>query len=150
MVQKRRPGDADGARVSDISADVQKDRIDDLQTILDQTRLTLVQQILAHDSGVLSVEELKYRNIDTDRATIDYHLREMEGNGIVQRHKLGEEQRNDLPNTYWGVTARGVDLLKQLGFYDEIDVLSTADDALERTDRIREIESFDARPTVEQ
>jgi DNA-binding HxlR family transcriptional regulator len=149
-MSQREDGSPDAGEGNPVTQTVDEDRVETLQTLLDQTRLTLVQQILAHDSGVLSVEELCYRNPETNEQTIDYHLRKLDGAEVVERHKLGEEQRNDLPNTYWGVTERGVDLLKQLGFYDEIDVLSTADDALERTDRIREIESFDARPTAGQ
>jgi len=64
---------------------------------------------------------------------------------VVRRLKI-EGGRNELPNTYWAVTPTGIDLLKQLGFYDEIAILSEVDDALERTDRIREIEAYDERP----
>ncbi|PSQ15820.1 ArsR family transcriptional regulator [Halobacteriales archaeon QS_8_69_26] len=121
------------------------DRIDRLRAVLDETRLRLLQQVLAHDTGALSVEELDYRNTDVAERTIDYHLRQLDEEGVVERMKV-DGGRNDLPNTYWAVTPIGVDLLKQLGFYEEVAVLSEADDALERTDRIREIEAYDRRP----
>jgi len=121
------------------------DRIDRMRTVLDETRLRLLQQILAHDSGALSVEELDYRNTDLAERTIDYHLRQLEDEEVVRRLKV-EGGRNDLPNTFWAVTPTGVDLLKRLGFYEEVAVLSEADDALERTDRIGEIEAYDRRP----
>lgn len=121
------------------------DRIDRLRAVLDETRLRLLQQILAHDTGALSVEELDYRNADVAERTIDYHLRQLDEEGVVERTKV-DGGRNDLPNTYWAVTPTGVDLLEQLGFYEEVAVLSAADDALERTDRIREIEAYDRRP----
>ena len=121
------------------------EQIDRMQSVLDETRLRLLQQILAHDSGVLSVEELDYRNTDIKDQTIDYHLRQLEGKDVVRRLKV-DGGRNDLPNTYWAVTPTGIDLLKQFGFYDEIAVLSEADDALERTARIQDIESYDRRP----
>jgi DNA-binding transcriptional ArsR family regulator len=121
------------------------DQIDRMRSVLDETRLRLLQQILAHDSGVLSVEELDYRNTDLKEQTIDYHLRQLGDKGVVRRLKV-DGGRNDLPNTYWAVTPTGIDLLKQFGFYDEIAVLSEADAALERTDRIQTIEEYDRRP----
>lgn len=122
------------------------DQIDRMRSILDETRLRLLQQILAHDSGVLSVEELDYRNADLKHQTIDYHLRQLEEQDVVRRLKV-DGGRNDLPNTFWAVTPTGIDLLKQVGFYEEIAVLSEADDALERTDRIRDIEEYEERPS---
>lgn len=127
----------------DVSPD--EEAIDRIRSILDETRLRLLQQILAYDDGALSVEELAYRNTDFKERTIDYHLRELEQRAVVTKLKA-DTPRNDLPSTYWAVTERGVELLKQLGFYEEIAVLSEADDALERTERIREIEGFDGRP----
>lgn len=119
--------------------------VDRLRAMLDETRLRLLQQLLASDDGALSVEELSYRNTDLNDRTIDYHLRELETRGVVRRLKA-DPVRNDLPNTYWAVTGEGIESLQQLGFYDEIAVLSAADDALDRTDRIREIEAFEGRP----
>jgi DNA-binding transcriptional ArsR family regulator len=141
-----RDGDGEAGGQSGMTAGLlDGEKIDRMKAVLDETRLRLLQQILAHDSGVLSVEELDYRNTDIKKQTVDYHLRELEKEDVVRRLKI-EGGRNELPNTYWAVTPTGIDLLKQLGFYDEIAVLSEADDALDRTDRIREIEAYDDRP----
>jgi len=128
-----------------MAASPDEDALDRMQAVLQETRLRLLQQILASEPGALSVEELTYRNTDCKGGTIDYHLRELETWDVVTRLKA-EEPRNDLPSTYWAVTERGVELLERLGFYDEIAVLSEADAALERTERIRVIESFEGRP----
>ncbi|MCU4925116.1 helix-turn-helix domain-containing protein [Halobacteria archaeon AArc-dxtr1] len=130
---------------SELTFSPDAEAIDRLRAVVDETRLRLLQQLLASDDGALSVEELAYRNTDLKSGTIDYHLRELEARDVTRRLKA-DEPRNDLPNTYWAVTESGVDLLKRLGFYEEIAILSEADDALERTDRIREIEDFEARP----
>ncbi|EMA05621.1 Helix-turn-helix domain-containing protein [Haloarcula vallismortis] len=122
------------------------ERLDQLRIILEETRLRLLQQILASDSGALSVEELGYRNTDIKDQTIDYHLRELADRGIVTKLKT-DSPANDLPSTYWAVSDLGIQLLKRLGFYDEIAVLSEADDSLERTARIEEIEAFSGRPS---
>jgi len=48
------------------------ERIGRMKAVLDEMRLCLLQQSLAHDSGVLSVEELDYRNTDIKKQTINY------------------------------------------------------------------------------
>lgn len=136
--------DAVGGRPHmDVTPD--EETIGQMRSILDETRLRLLQQILAYDDGALSVEELAYRNTDLKDRSIDYHLRELERRAVVRKLKA-DNARNDLPSTYWAVSEDGVELLRQLGFYEEIVVLSEADDALDRTERIREIEEFEARP----
>ncbi|ERH12830.1 MAG: hypothetical protein J07HB67_01856 [halophilic archaeon J07HB67] len=129
-------------------AEIDGVRFDQLETLLDKKRLRFVQQILAHDSGVLSVEELSYRNPDIELATVDYHLRKLESVGLTERLSA-DDPANHLPNTYWAVTDRGVARLDKLGFYDEVEALTVADEMLERTERIERIETFDGRPQVD-
>lgn len=138
-----RPDRVEGGGSLDSTPD--EGTIERMRAILEETRLGLLQQILASEAGALSVEELAYRNTDLKSGTIDYHLRELESRDVVTRLKA-DEPRNDLPSTYWAVTEGGIDLLQRLGFYDEIAVLSEADAALERTERIRDIEAFEGRP----
>ncbi len=118
------------------------------ETTQTQQSVRFVQQILAHDSNVLSVEELSYRNPDIESATVDYHLRKLESAGLTERLSA-DDPANDLPDTYWTVTERGVARLDELGFYDEIEALAVADEMLERTERIERIEIFDGRPRVD-
>ncbi|MEZ3116342.1 winged-helix domain-containing protein [Halobaculum sp. MBLA0147] len=118
------------------------------ETRLAQTCWRLVQQILAHETGALSVEELSYRNPEIERETVDYHLRKLEAQSLTERHSV-DGGPNELPSTYWAVTECGVRRLDDLGFYDEVAVLEVADDALERTDRIERIEQFEERPAVD-
>jgi DNA-binding transcriptional ArsR family regulator len=136
--------DASGGRSGmDVTPD--ETTVERMRAILEETRLGILQQILASNSGALSVEELAYRNTDLKAGTIDYHLRELEQRDVVTRLKA-DDPLNDIPSTYWAVTENGVALVKRLGFYDEIGVIAAADDALDRTDRIREIEAFGGRP----
>jgi repressor of nif and glnA expression len=118
------------------------------ETTQTQQSVRFVQQILAHDSNVLSVEELSYRNPDIESATVDYHLRKLESAGLTERLSA-DDPANDLPDTYWTVTERGVARLDELGFYDEIEALVVADEMLERTERIERIEIFDGRPRID-
>ena len=137
------PSDTDNDNYTDSHLDTE--RIARLQVMIEETRLALLQQILASDEGALSVEELNYRNTDRTAQTIDYHLRELEEHSIVTRLEADNPQ-NELPSIYWAVTETGIAILRQLGFYEEISVLSEADDALERTPRIEAIEAFSGRP----
>jgi hypothetical protein len=89
---------------------------------------------------------LPSKESDRSAQTIDYHLLALEEHEIVSRLKA-ENPQNDLPSTYWAVTETGIAFLKQLGFYEGIAVLSEADDTLERTARIEDIEAFSGRPT---
>jgi len=127
------------------NSQVDTERIEQMRTVLNETRLGLIQQLLASDPGALSVEELAYRNVDLKERTIDYHLRKLAEKSVVTKLKA-DDPVNDLPNTYWGVTEAGIELLKRLGFYDEIAVLAEADTALNRTARIKKIEDFDGHP----
>lgn len=135
-------GDTDG-----VNATVPQSELQDLQFLLQETRVLFVQQILAHDTGVLSVEELSYRNPDLTEENIRYHLRELADRTVLERHEVptGERTR-DLPNTFFGVTERGLGLLERANLTAEVALWRQVYAAMERTDRIREIEAMEARP----
>lgn len=118
-----------------------------LRVIRQQSRAKLLQQILAHPQGCLSVEELDYRNPSLEPSTIQYHLRKLEDAGIVKKLKLprGERMR-DLPSTFWAVTEKGRRLLEQAGLSEEIAHWRDLYERMERTPRIREVEAM-PRPT---
>ncbi|QDX41202.1 hypothetical protein [Salarchaeum sp. JOR-1] len=105
----------------------------------------LIQQILAHDSGVLSVEELSFRNTDLTEGHIETHLRSLHDDRIVTPLPADPEQEG-MPDVFWAVTDHGVRWLTDSGLWEEIEVLSEADTALNRSQRIRDIETFDGRP----
>lgn len=122
---------------------------DALQFVLQETRTLLLQQILAHESGALSVEELVYRNPELSEENIRYHLRELVKRGIVTGLEIPTgERRRDIPNTFYAVTERGIHLLRQANLFEEIAVWKQVYEQMERTDRIAEIEAIDTRPTA--
>ena len=125
--------------------------LDDLQFILQETRVLLLQQILAHRTGTLSVEELDYRNTDFSEKNIRYHLRKLEQREIVETLEIpkGERMRH-LPNTFFAVTEKGVRLLKQANLFKEIEAWQQVYDQMERTKRIKEIEALETRPTSQR
>jgi DNA-binding PadR family transcriptional regulator len=112
---------------------------------MNDVELRLIQQILAHDSGVLSVEELSYRNTDLAESQIETHLRSLHDNRLVTSLS-SDPTREGMPDIFWAVTEQGVRKLTQSGLWEEIEVLSESDTALNRSQRIRDIETFDGRP----
>jgi repressor of nif and glnA expression len=118
----------------------------DLQFILQETRTILLQQILASEEELLSVDELGYRNPDLTEENVRYHLREMTDRGIVTKEKLpaGERER-DLPDTFFGVTTRGEELLERAGLREEVAVWREMYDRMERTEEIERIERIRSR-----
>jgi DNA-binding transcriptional ArsR family regulator len=140
--------DESGSRDSAGDAASESDSAARRRVLLDETRLRIVQQILAYEDQALSVAELDWRNTDLDEQAIEAHLRRLAAHDIVEPLTT-DESRADLPSTYWRVTACGLDLLERVGFDAEIAVLAEADRALTRPPRIRDIESFENRPVAD-
>lgn len=132
---------------------------DDIQFALQEVRTLLLQQILATETGLLSVAELVYRNRDEDdigEENVRYHLREMADRGIVTKEKVPTGQRvRDLPNTFFRVTDYGEMILKRANLLAECDLWAELYEQMERTDEIERIEQLkrqdweqdDDRPT---
>lgn len=143
------PPDSVGKSDAAAEATPSEDELDDLRFVLDRTRVVLLQQILAHETGALSASEIEYRNPDLDDSTIQYHLREMEDRNVVTKLKIPKgERRRDLPSTFYAVTDRGTDLLERANLLDEVAVWRETYDRMERTEEIEHIEAMD-RPTPE-
>jgi DNA-binding transcriptional ArsR family regulator len=114
-----------------------------LRLVLQDTRAKLLQQILAHPEECLSGPELDYRNPNLEPSTVQYHLRKLADADVVEKLKLPKgERKRDLPSTFWSVTAKGRQLLRQAGLYEEIDHWRDVYERMERTPEIREIEAM--------
>lgn len=117
---------------------------DDIQFALQEVRTVLLQQILATETGLLSVAELRYRNRGEDDITeenVRYHLREMAARDIVTKQKLPNGQRvRDLPTTFFGVTDYGETILEQANLLAESELWAEMYGQMERTERIERIE----------
>lgn len=134
------------------------DRLSDLRAILTETKVRLLQQILASPTGALSAVELAARN-DITESTIRDHLRDLieRDRPIIRPLEAETDGRvpNGIPRKYYAVTEYGISLLKQVGLYEQIGILydayAAADlklpDADERPVDINDIESYEHRPT---
>lgn len=137
--------------------DVDADRIGDLRDILNETKIRLLQQILASRTGALSAVELAARNEITE-STIRDHLRELADRDepivLTLEAETDGPVPNGIPRKYYAVTEYGIGLLKQVGMYEQIgilyDVYEAADlrlpDADGRPVSIEDIEDYPHRP----
>jgi len=119
-----------------------EDELAEFRTLLDRTRLIIVQQTLAHDSGVLCRAELAARNPDVNESTLQYHLDTLVENGLLTKETPPETKR-DLPSVFYAVSERGIALLKQLNLYDEIAVWNELYSTVSTPDELKEIEAMD-------
>lgn len=134
-----------GRRSGEFEEDVERRRF-----VLDETRLDVLHQILAQPDGVLSVEELVYRNPDETEQNLRYHLRQLVERAIVEKHPVARAQGlDDPPTTFYSVTAEGIELLKAVSMYEEAAVWRSVYEQMERTDRIEAIEDLATRPEVD-
>jgi hypothetical protein len=133
-------------------------RLADLRDVLDQTKVRLLQQILASQTGALAAVELAARNEITE-STIRDHLRSLQNRErpvVTQLDATTDDPvPNGIPRKYYAVTEYGIDLLQQLGLYEQIgilyDVYQAADlrlpEAEERPTNIEDIETYENRPS---
>lgn len=139
------------------SHDVDANRIGDLRDILTETKIRLLQQILASRTGALSAVELAARNEITE-STIRDHLRELADRDepivMTLEAETDDPVPNGIPRKYYAVTEYGIGLLKQIGMYEQIGILydmyEAADlrlpDADDRPVSIEDIEDYPHRP----
>ncbi|MFB6175819.1 MAG: hypothetical protein ABEI99_01495, partial [Halobaculum sp.] len=120
-------------------------RLADLRDVLDKTKIRLLQQILASQTGALAAVELAARNEITE-STIRDHLRNLQNRERPVVTQLDATTDgpvpNGIPRKYYAVTEYGIDLLQQLGLYEQIGVLY---DVYEAADL--ELPDAEGRPT---
>lgn len=119
-----------------------EEELEELRILLDRTRLIIVQQTLAHDSGVLCRAELAARNPDVNESTLQYHLDMLVEKGILTKETPPEIKR-DLPSVFYAVSEHGINLLKQLNLYDEIAVWNEIYASVPTPDELQRIEAMD-------
>lgn len=127
-----------------------EDEMERRRFVLHETRLDVLHQLLAHPDGVLSIEELVYRNPDETEQNIRYHVDELVDRGIVEKIPVPRAQSIESPpTTFYAVTGEGIALLKAVSMYEEAAVWRSVYEQMDRTDRIEAIEALDTRPTVD-
>lgn len=159
-VDRPNPSEAvvDSGNSDRVEHGISREIVSDLQAILSETKIRLLQQILASDTAALGAVELAARN-DITESTIRDHLRELADRDKQIVRTLDAETDDPVPNgiprQYYAVTEYGIDLLKQIDMYEQVgllyDMYSAADLALPDTEErpvgIEDIEQYEHRPS---
>jgi len=115
-----------------------------LNVVTQETRFSLVQDILGHPSGLPTLKELDYANPSRSQTTIRQHLQHLVDAGIVEKVELSEERRqNDLPYTFYGISEEGRRFLEEHRLLRAEETLQEIYDRVEKT---AEIERYESAP----
>jgi DNA-binding transcriptional ArsR family regulator len=102
--------------VSGFETNEVEQRLESLRAVVQDTRFTLIQNILGHPAQEPSLKELAYVNPDKSKSTIREHLGKLVDYGIVEKTELRKERRTrDLPHQFYQLTGGGHKFLKEQG-----------------------------------
>ncbi|ACV12828.1 putative transcriptional regulator [Halorhabdus utahensis DSM 12940] len=119
-----------------------------LNVVTQETRFSLLQDVLGHPDGLPTLKELDYVNPGKSRTTIRQHLAELVDAGIVEEVLLPEDQRrNDRPYKFYGLSEEGRAFLEEHKLLRAEDTLREIYDRVEKTD---EIERYESAPRPER
>jgi DNA-binding transcriptional ArsR family regulator len=119
-----------------------------LNVVTQETRFSLVQDILGHPSGLPTLKELDYVNPSKSQTTIRQHLQQLVKAGIVEEVELPEDRRqNDLPYKFYGISEEGRQFL---GDHKLLRAEETLRDIYDRVEKTTEIERYESAPRPER
>jgi DNA-binding transcriptional ArsR family regulator len=117
-----------------------------LALLTQETRFSLLQDILGHPSGLPTLKELDHVNPSKSRTTIRQHLQQLVDAGIVEEVHLPEDRRrNDRPYKFYGISDHGRQFLEEHKLLRAADTLREMYDRVEKPDGVERYESA-ARP----
>lgn len=119
-----------------------------LNVVTQETRFSLVQDILGHPSGLPTLKELDYVNPSRSQTTIRQHLQRLVEAGIVEKVELPENRRqNDLPYTFYGISEEGRRFLEE---HKLLRAEETLQEIYDRVEKTAEIERYESAPRPER
>ena len=119
-----------------------------LNTITQETRFVLIQNILSHPKQLPTLKELDYVNPSKSKSTIREHLEILIENGIVEERTLPKDERKrDLPWRFYGLTDEGRALLEEFDLLGAEGTLQSMYEMLETTE---EIDKYAQAPRPDQ
>jgi DNA-binding transcriptional ArsR family regulator len=138
------PSNSDTSRtISDLDSTVETQR-QRLNTVTQETRFVLIQNILSHPKQLPSLKELSYVNPSKSQSTIREHLEILIEEGIVEERVLPDDSRQrDLPWRFFGLTEEGRALLSEAGL---LRAEATLQDMYTRLDTTPEIDKYAQAP----
>lgn len=115
-----------------------------LNTVTQETRFSLLQDILGHPSGLPTLKELDYVNPSRSQTTIRQHLQQLVEAGIVEEVALPKDRRqNNLPYKFYGISEEGHKFLADHKLLRAEETLQTI---YERVEKTEEIERYETAP----
>lgn len=128
-----------------------EDRLAAIRELLEEHNLRIVQQLLASETGALSPKEVAFRNRGViSESTVRDHLRTLTDHGFVEKLEPDVDTiPNEMPRTFYAASPLAIELLKQIGLWDNLGMLYQLYSSLERPADIQRIEEWEHRPTPE-
>ncbi|WP_254546952.1 helix-turn-helix domain-containing protein [Halomarina pelagica] len=121
-------------------ADLARER-ERLHLVTQETRFSLIQDILGHPAQLPTLKELDYVNPSKSRTTIRQHLQRLVDAGIVEEAVLPRDRRrNDLPYTFYGLSEEGRRFLEAHKLLRAEETLRAIYAKVEKTDAVRRYE----------
>jgi len=119
-----------------------------LHVVTQETRFSLIQDILGHPSGLPTLKELDYVNPSKSQTTIRQHLQQLIEAGIVEAVELPENRRqNDLPYKFYGISEDGRQFLED---HKLLRAQQTLREIYDRVEKTAEIERYESAPRPER
>lgn len=113
-----------------------------LNVVTQETRFSLIQDILGHPEQLPTLKELDYVNPGKSRTTIRQHLQQLVDAGIVEESLLSENRRqNDRPYKFYGLSDTGRTFLEDHGLLRAEETLRAIYAQVEKTDAIERYET---------
>ncbi|SDR16813.1 hypothetical protein [Halopelagius longus] len=124
-------------------------RLGAMRELLEEHKLRIVQQLLASETGALSPKEVAFRNEGLiSESTVRDHLRTLTEKGFVEKLEPDVESiPNEMPRTFYAASKFAIELLQQMGLWENLGMLYQIYDSLDRPEDIQRIEEWDGRPT---
>ncbi|MFC6942644.1 helix-turn-helix domain-containing protein [Salinirubellus sp. GCM10025818] len=130
------------------TSETREDARERLNVVTQETRFSLVQDILGHPSGLPTLKELDYVNPSKSQTTIRQHLHRLVDVGIVEEVLLPEDRRrNDLPYKFYGLSELGRRFLEE---HKLLRAEETLREIYARVEKAPEIERYESAPRPER
>jgi hypothetical protein len=113
-----------------------------LNLVTQETRFSLIQDILGHPTQLPTLKELDYLNPNKSQTTIRQHLQRLVTEGILEELSLPKDQRqNDLPYKFYGLSDDGREFLEEHGLLRAEETLTEIYNSVEKTETIQRYEA---------
>lgn len=113
-----------------------------LNVVTQETRFSIIQDVLGHPSQLPTLKELDYVNPSKSQTTIRQHLEKLIEADIVEEVTLPRDQRqNDRPYKFYGVSEAGRRFLEEHKLLRAEDTLRAVYEQVEKTGEVDRYEN---------